>query len=102
MADEYGRLETDPVFLGLCRPAMLFGVSYLWMTLEMLIWLIYFVQSDGKFGVMIPGALATHLIGYLACTKEPRFMEILMIQARTCSKCINKNYHGNTHSYDVY
>jgi len=100
MADT-GRLEADALFLGLTRPAMVFGVTYLWFMVNAMISLIYFINTS-DFIRLIPAALIVHLIGYLICMKEPRYMEILVTKTSKCMKCRNTLFHGGTHSYDVY
>ncbi len=101
MSESAGRLQTDPLFLALCRPAMIVGVTYAWFTLEGLFWILFFINTS-SFSTLIPGALLTHMIGLIICTKEPRFIDLWMIWATTCTKCRNTKYHGNTHSYDLY
>ena len=95
-----GRLQADPLFLGLARPTMIFGVNYLFMVFNFALTLIAFINSSSflSFGTFI----VAHLIGYLICLKEPRSMELLVLKARTGLKCMNKRYHGNTNSYDIY
>lgn len=96
-----GRLESDPLFLGLTRPAMAFGVTYLWFMLNAMTWILYFINTS-DFVWMIIGAPTIHGIGYFICSKEPRFMDILLIKGGKCMKCKNARYHGNTQSYDLY
>lgn len=99
MAD--GKIRRDPLFLGLTRPAMLLGVTYSWFTVETMIWLLTFIMTS-QFGLVIPGFLATHFVGYMACSHEPRFIELIKIWADTATKCTNRGYHGNTSSYDLF
>jgi len=101
MAPEIGRLESDMLFLGLTRPAMILGVTYSWFLAELLFWALYFINMT-DFLVVTIGSLGTHLLGNLIMSKEPRFLEIISIWAKTNSKCTNKRFHGNTHSYDLY
>lgn len=98
---DLGRLETDPLFLALTRPAMVAGVSYMWLSLEGLTWLIVFINTH-DFGLVIPGAAITHALGMLIGREEPRFLELMTIKAKTCNRCKNAKLHGNTHSYDLY
>lgn len=101
MVEDIGRVERDPLFLALTRPAMIMGVTYGWASVNGFFWTIVFINSR-NFMLLIPGILITHIIGYYACAYEPRFMEILGIWARTVPTCINRFYHGNTCSYDLY
>lgn len=101
MSEDAGKVHRDPLFLALTRPPMLFGVPYDWGVLEGFLWMIVYINTK-DFSLMIPGLLATHLIGYIAASKEPRFIDIFKIWARTVPVCINRFYHGNTVSYDLY
>jgi type IV secretion system protein VirB3 len=101
MAKELGRVQRDPLFLALTRPAMIFGVPYTYAMFNMMIWALVFVNTK-DFGLLIPGAVIVHLIGYYVSAYEPRFMDIIGIWARTVPTCINRFYHGNTCSYDLY
>ena len=99
MSSETGSLSTDALFVGLTRPPMLFGVSYLYFVVNILVSMVYFINSsDFKvIGVWV----ITHGVGYLICFKEPRFIEIYVIRGQKCSMCKNKFYHDGN-SYDQY
>lgn len=101
MAGEGGRLEADPVFLGLTRPAMMLGVTYSWFMLNGMLWTLYFINTS-DFIMMLPGATFTHIVGYLICSREARFMDIWMVKLSKCMRCRNKTYHGFTNSYDLF
>ena len=90
-------LKVDPLFVGLTRPPMLFGVSYNFAVANGFIcMLLYISYADIRFfALMFP----IHAFGYYLCSKEPLFIELFRIKAQKCSKCVNKIYHkGN--SYD--
>jgi len=98
---EFGKIETNLVFLALTRPAMLLGVTYAWFTVEGGLAMVYFINTSDFLGVF-GGAVAMHIVGYMACAQEPRFIELFKVRAETNSKCKNKSFHGNTDSYDLY
>jgi type IV secretion system protein VirB3 len=92
-------MQADPLFLGLTRPAMIFGVTYPFAVLNGFACLIYFIiSSDFKGFAALP---LFHGIAYMICAKEPLAIELLMIKGSKCSKCRNKAYYG-ANSYDVY
>lgn len=98
MADT-GELEVDMLFLGLTRPAMMFGVCYEVVMLNFLFSLFYFIStSDLKGFLMLP---ALHGVAYVASQKEPLFLKLFLVKQQKCNKCANKFYHGMTNSYDV-
>ncbi len=92
-----GHLQADPLFVGLTRPPMLFGVSYTFALLNSFFCMItYVMTSELKyFALMFP----VHMIGYYLCSKEPLFLELYKIKAEKCSRSKNKFYHG-ANSYD--
>jgi type IV secretion system protein VirB3 len=94
-----GTLEADMLFLGLTRQPMLFGVAYPVFILNFLICMFYFIlTSDFKGFMALP---LVHGAAYVACQKEPLFLELFMVRQQKCNKCANKFYHGMTNSYDV-
>lgn len=92
-------LGTDPLFLGLTRPAMIFGVTFPFAALNGFACLLYFIMTnDFKGWVALP---FFHGIAYLICVKEPLAIDLLMIKGAKCTKCRNRSYYG-ANSYDVY
>ncbi|AZU37286.1 type IV secretion system protein VirB3 [Wolbachia endosymbiont of Bemisia tabaci] len=93
-----GNIQTDQLFKGLTRPAMLFGVSYMFAILNVLICMLIFINTnDLRTFLMLCGV---HGLGYIASAKEPLFIELFMVKLGKCSKCLNRFYHG-ANSYDI-
>ena len=101
MGYELNTLESDQVFLGLTRPAMLMGVTYSWFLLNGFIWALIFLNTRSVMFFVL-GVVVTHFIGMVVCSHEPRFSELIKAWAKTNSKCPNKLYHGGTSSYDIF
>ena len=93
-----GKVSSDPLFVGLTRPTMIFGVSVQYAMLNMMVSVTIFIQKSSIYIVFI--AAMIHLIGYLLCFKEPRFMEIYANYAGKCNQCSNKSHYG-ANSYNV-
>lgn len=94
-----GELDVDMLFLGLTRPTMIFGVSYMVVAVYFLLGVMGFVlTSNFKFFFAMP---FIHGVAYVASSKEPLFMELFMIRQQKCNKCKNRLYHGLNNSYDV-
>lgn len=91
-------LATDPLFVGLTRPTLIFGVSIQFGMLNMIISVIYFIQTSSF--TIVPVAFVIHGIGYILCFKEPRFMELYTNKFSKCNQCANKMYYG-ANSYDI-
>ena len=93
-----GRLKADPLFVGLTRPTMIFGVSISFAMLNMMGSVVYFINTSSM--KIIPIAITIHLIGYILCFKEPKFLELIINRNAKCNQCANKSYYG-ANSYIV-
>jgi type IV secretion system protein VirB3 len=91
-------ISADPLFVGLTRPTLIFGVSIQYAMLNMIISVVAFIQTS-HFQIVILAAII-HAIGYILCFKEPRFMELYINKFQRCNQCPNKMYYG-ANSYDV-
>ncbi len=90
-------IKADPLFVGLTRPPMLFGVSYNFAVINAILSMfLYIMTSDFTyFAMMFP----MHFLGYYLCSKEPLFIELILNKNQNCPRCWNYAYHkGN--SYD--
>jgi len=94
-----GELEADPLFLGLTRPAMMFGVSYTFAGMNFITVLFLFITTTKLQSFLLLFFL--HGVGYYFSQREPLFMELFMVRQQKCNKCRNRMYHGLTNSYDV-
>lgn len=99
MAEE-SKMNADPLFVGLTRPPMLFGVSYTYFVLNAFINMIAYILTN-EFKYLLVFFPIVHAIGYYICSKEPLFIDLFMIRSNKCSRCKNKFYHG-ANSYDPY
>ncbi len=98
-----GRLQPDPLFQGLTRPAMIMGVAYEFEVVNLMFSWIGFINTK-NFLVLLVMLPAIHCISYLICMKEPRMMRLLMLRGAMGYKSWNNmmGYHFNTNSYDVF
>ena len=96
-----GRLQADPLFQGLARPAMIFGVSFTFFIFNGGLCLVIFIQTS-NFVMLLMAAPMMHGIGYLICMKEPRAVELFALRAGKGMRCTNRRFHGNTNSYDIF
>lgn len=85
-------MQTDPLFVGLTRPSMIFGVSMNFMGLNMILCMMYFLQS-GQMKSLFAGVFI-HMIGYVICFKDPRIIEIYLNKLQKCNQCPNKGFYG--------
>lgn len=101
MSEGSGRLQADPLFQGLARPAMVMGVSYYFFVINAIVCLIAFINTS-NFITLFFVAPVIHGCGYLLCLKEPRAVELTILHMRKAYKCANRAFHGYTNSYDVF
>lgn len=92
------KLNTDPLFIGLTRPTLIFGVSTSYAMLNMMVSVVYFINTSSFYIVLIAGII--HLVGYILCFKEPKFMELYLNKLSSFNNCTNKSYYG-ANSYIV-
>src|SRR5262249_22138158 len=90
-------IETDPVFLGLTRPAMFWGVPQPYFVMNGMLSMLAFLWS-GSFSPILVVAPLIHGVGYFACMRDLRIFEICKIKARFV-RCVNAGY-WKTRSYD--
>lgn len=96
-----GRLQSDPLFQGLTRPATILGVSYMYFVINAVVSMIVFINTQ-NFILIGAVAVTVHLVGYLICLKEPRALELLLLKLTKNRWCNNHTFHGHTNSYDPY
>jgi len=91
--------RTDPLFLGLTRPAMLWGVPQPVFVLNGMASMIGFLIFNSFYPLFI-GAPVLQGAAYLLCLKEPRIFDLWLIKARFL-RCLNRRYWG-ANSYDPF
>lgn len=83
-----GHLRRDTVFLALTRPQMFAGVTYTFFIANGIVAAELFLifKSFWVMGI----ALLVHVIGALACLREPRFFDLWIARVSRCPRV--KNY----------
>lgn len=72
--------QRDPLFLALTRPAMVGGVTYSFLVINLLATAILFVWTS-SFGALLIG-VPVHILGYVACLREPRRFDLWWVRLR--------------------
>jgi type IV secretion system protein VirB3 len=90
--------DADPVFLGLTRPAMFWGVTHSFFVINLIFCLIGFLGAHSWLVLLL--AVAIHGLGYLACLQEPRIFDLAYTKASRCGRCANRRFWGAT-TYDL-
>ncbi len=96
-----GRIDADALFLGLTRPSMILGVTYVFAALNTLGSLLLFVLTNNFLYtlILLP---SLHGIAYLICLKEPLTLEIIIGKSSNFMRCKNKSFYNGNNSYDLY
>ena len=81
MSERNPGLIADPVFLGVTRPPMRWGVTYSALLACGLIAIESFLLTRNLLWLLIYAPL--HGLCYLACLHEPRFFDLVVIWGRT-------------------
>lgn len=83
-----GHLRRDTVFVALTRPQMFAGVTYTFFVANGILAAELFLIFKSFWAIGI--ALIVHLIGVLACLREPRFFDLWITRVSRCPRV--KNY----------
>lgn len=81
-------LKRDRVFVALTRPQMFAGVTYSYFVFNAVVAAEVFLISKSLWAISI--ALVIHLIGMVACLREPRFFDLWIARVSRCPRI--KNY----------
>ena len=80
-------VDRDPLFVALTRPQMFAGVTYSYFVINGVFATELFLIFHA-FWVLIAAA-AIHLVGILACLREPRFFDLWLIRVQRCPRVRN-------------
>ena len=96
-----GKIEADPLFMGLTRPSMILCVTYIYFGINAISCVMAFIITN-NFLYLLVLMPVLHLIAYIICLKEPLMLELLLMKTANFNVCYNKTFHGGLNSYDVY
>jgi len=80
-------LERDTLFVALTRPQMFAGVTYSYFVANMIIATELFLIFKSVWALV--AALVVHLVGVLACLREPRFFDLWLARVSRCPRVRN-------------
>jgi type IV secretion system protein VirB3 len=83
-------LERDVVFGALTRPQMFAGVTYSYFVLNAVITVEAFLISHAFWALLIAPPL--HLMGYIGCLREPRFLDLWLTKVSRCPRIKNAKF----------
>lgn len=79
-------IVVDPLFVGMTRPPMVWGVSYSAMLVNVVLTMEAFIVTKNL--VWLLAFLPVHGVLYLVCMYEPRFFDLLQLWGRTRLKAL--------------
>lgn len=83
-------LVRDPLFVALTRPQMFAGVTYTYFVVNGVVSTEFFLIF--KSASVLAVALIVHLIGVLACLREPRIFDIWLVRVAQCPRVPNYRF----------
>jgi len=96
---EEEEIIVDPLFNGLARPSMIFGVPFEWALGEVMVITLMTLWSD-QFWILLMLA-PVHLTGYLITLYNPRGTQHIMLWFRTYTRCLTQRTWGGS-SFDPF
>jgi type IV secretion system protein VirB3 len=81
-------LNRSTVFVALTRPQMFAGVTYSYFVMNAVLAAELFLIFKSFWAIAVAGLV--HLVGVLACLREPRFFDLWIAQVSRCPRV--KNY----------
>ena len=89
VADVY----SDPLFVGLTRPATIFGIPYMAFVIEFMIVVIVFLGVGNPLYLLL--AAPVHGILYLISGSDSGIFAGMAVWVKTSSRCTNKVFWGS-------
>ncbi len=83
-------LIKSPVFKALTQPQMFAGVTYNYFIINGTVTTIAFLMTRSFWTLGV--ALAMHVIGYLACLREPRIFDLWLTKVQHCPRVRNYRF----------
>ena len=80
-------LDHDVLFVGLTRPQMLLGVTYGFAIANGILTTELFLVFKSIW--VLAAALIVHVVGWLACLRDPRVFDLWLVKARRCPRIAN-------------
>ncbi|WP_128893258.1 type IV secretion system protein VirB3 [Erythrobacter sp. HKB08] len=80
-------LVRHPVHRALTRPQMFAGVTYNYFIINMMVTTELFLIFQSFWSLI--GAVVMHVIGYLACLREPRIFDLWITKVSKCPRVKN-------------
>jgi len=83
-------IRLDPLFVGLTRPTMIWGVAFEGVLVGVLFSAIFFLATGNPFYILV--CIPIHAVFYAMSLKDPRIFELMALQAKAKARCANRKY----------
>lgn len=80
-------LDRDVLFVGLTRPQMLLGVTYGYAIGNAILTTELFLIFKSAW--VLVAAIVIHLVGFLACLRDPRIFDLWLVKVQRCPRVRN-------------
>jgi type IV secretion system protein VirB3 len=80
-------LDRDILFVGLTRPQMLLGVTYPYAIANAVLTTEFFLVFKSAWVLL--AAVLIHLLGSLACLRDPQIFDLWLVKAQRCPRVRN-------------
>lgn len=81
MSERNAGLTADPLFVGITRPPMRWGVAYEALLLNLVVTMEIFVMTKNLLTLLI--AIPIHGVCALLCARDARFFHLMLLWVRT-------------------
>lgn len=84
-------LIADPLFVGITRPSMKWGVTFPALVTNMVLTLEVFLLTKNLLVLLL--AVPIHGVSMLLCARDARFFDLFLLWARTRIPAFLSNFH---------
>ena len=86
----------DPLFIGMTRPPMIAGVTFLYMGLNAFGAIFLFLILGNLLYLLV--FLPFHVVGYLVCLKDPQLLDVALKKLQKSAGVPNRRlWSGNSY-----
>lgn len=92
MESSEDQIIVDPLFVGMTRPATVWGVPYSAVVIEAIIVSVIFLAIGNPLYLLL--AVPIHGVLYLIGSADPGVFDSLMMWVKTTGRCLNTRFWG--------
>ena len=92
MSQDVEDVYTDPLFVGLTRPATMFGIPYMAFVVEFMTVVIVFLGIGNPLYLLL--AVPVHAVLYMVSAHDPGVFAGIGVWMSISARCVNKSFWG--------